>query len=156
MVYTCIFQCGIIPVNHRLLTRFLNLLNGNITGITSVQVSCDTVRKWITKNSAESENLNWILANTKPCPKCHRPIEKNQGCMHMTCSQCRHEFCWLCNGSWAEHGERTGGFYACNRWDIESAGSCVLKAGLMLPLLALLLCSGVICSYEQMGGGAPK
>jgi hypothetical protein len=47
------------------------------------------VRKWITKNSAESENLNWILANTKPCPKCHRPIEKNQGCMHMTCSQCR-------------------------------------------------------------------
>ena len=22
------------------------------------------------KNSAESENLNWILANTKPCPKC--------------------------------------------------------------------------------------
>lgn len=53
------------------------------------QVVCDTVRKWITKNSAESENLNWILANTKPCPKCCRPIEKNQGCMHMTCSQCR-------------------------------------------------------------------
>jgi hypothetical protein len=22
------------------------------------------------KNSAESENLTWILANTKPCPKC--------------------------------------------------------------------------------------
>eukprot|EP00775_Hariotina_reticulata_P011699 gene11699-11843_t len=80
-------------------------------------VSCDTVRKWITKNSAESENLNWILANTKPCPKCHRPIEKNQGCMHMTCSQCRHEFCWLCNGAWADHGERTGGFYACNRYE---------------------------------------
>ena len=42
------------------------------------QVSCKTVLKWVTKNSAESENLNWILANTKPCPKCHRPIEKNQ------------------------------------------------------------------------------
>jgi hypothetical protein len=55
----------------------------------AAQVSCATVRKWLTKNSAESENLNWILANTKPCPKCHRPIEKNQGCMHMTCSQCR-------------------------------------------------------------------
>lgn len=46
---------------------------------------------------------------------CRRPIEKNQGCMHMTCSQCRHEFCWLCQGPWAEHGERTGGFYNCNR-----------------------------------------
>ena len=81
-------------------------------------VGCDTVRRWVTKNSAESENLNWILANTKPCPKCHRPIEKNQGCMHMTCSQCRHEFCWLCNGPWGEHGERTGGFYACNRFEV--------------------------------------
>lgn len=79
------------------------------------QVNCETVHKWILKNSAESENLNWILAHTKQCPKCKRPIEKNQGCMHMTCSQCRFEFCWLCQGAWAEHGERTGGFYACNR-----------------------------------------
>lgn len=83
-------------------------------------VACETVRKWVTKNSAESENLNWILANTKPCPKCHRPIEKNQGCMHMTCSQCRFEFCWLCSGAWQEHGERTGGFYACNRYEVAS------------------------------------
>jgi len=55
-----------------------------------MQVDCDTVHTWILKNSAESENLNWILAHTKQCPKCKRPIEKNQGCMHMTCSQCRY------------------------------------------------------------------
>ena len=73
------------------------------------------------KNSAESENANWILANTKPCPKCKRPIEKNQGCMHMVCSQCRSEFCWLCLGNWAEHGERTGGYYSCNRQAAASA-----------------------------------
>ena len=81
-----------------------------------LQVDCETVTKWIQKNSAESENANWILANTKPCPKCKRPIEKNQGCMHMVCTQCRSEFCWLCLGNWAEHGERTGGYYSCNRW----------------------------------------
>ncbi|KAK6930591.1 Ariadne domain [Dillenia turbinata] len=81
-------------------------------------VDCPTVAKWILKNSAESENMNWILANSKPCPKCKRPIEKNQGCMHMTCTPpCKFEFCWLCLGSWAEHGERTGGFYACNRYE---------------------------------------
>ncbi len=79
-------------------------------------VDCDTVRRWMVKNSAESENMTWILANTKPCPKCTRPIEKNQGCMHMTCSQCRHEFCWLCTGPWSEHGERTGGYYNCNTY----------------------------------------
>ncbi|XP_009340337.2 probable E3 ubiquitin-protein ligase ARI7 [Pyrus x bretschneideri] len=81
-------------------------------------VDCSTVEKWILKNSAESENMNWILANSKPCPKCKRPIEKNQGCMHMTCTPpCKFEFCWLCLGSWVEHGERTGGFYACNRYE---------------------------------------
>ncbi|XP_054811956.1 probable E3 ubiquitin-protein ligase ARI7 isoform X4 [Prosopis cineraria] len=81
-------------------------------------VDCGTVAKWILKNSAESENMNWVLANSKPCPKCKRPIEKNQGCMHMTCTPpCKFEFCWLCLGAWSEHGERTGGFYACNRYE---------------------------------------
>ncbi|GER41654.1 RING/U-box superfamily protein [Striga asiatica] len=142
-------------------------------------VDCETVTKWILKNSAESENMNccwlcillsetafqvnsrsevesrillsasviwfftkclflkvqlpgtsgilgygllflviWILANSKPCPKCKRPIEKNQGCMHMTCTPpCKFEFCWLCLGAWSDHGERTGGFYACNRYE---------------------------------------
>ncbi|CAL5391688.1 unnamed protein product [Camellia sinensis] len=59
-----------------------------------------------------------ILANSKPCPKCKRPIEKNQGCMHMTCTPpCKFEFCWLCVSAWSDHGERTGGFYACNRYE---------------------------------------
>lgn len=82
-------------------------------------VGCETVSKWILKNSAESENMNWILANSKPCPRCKRPIEKNHGCMHMTCTPpCKFEFCWLCLGQWSDHGERTGGFYACNRYEV--------------------------------------
>ncbi|PIA49533.1 hypothetical protein AQUCO_01300376v1 [Aquilegia coerulea] len=64
-------------------------------------VECDIVTKWMLKNTAESENTTWILANSKPCPKCKRPIEKRDGCMHMTCTpRCRFEFCWLCLGSW--------------------------------------------------------
>ncbi|KAL5998098.1 hypothetical protein ACLOJK_009033 [Asimina triloba] len=45
-------------------------------------VDCGTVAMWILKNSAESENMNW-----------------------------------LCLGAWSDHGERTGGFYACNRYE---------------------------------------
>ena len=101
----------------------------HVRGMVTAQVDCETVGRWILKNSAESENLNWILAHTKQCPKCKRPIEKNQGCMHMTCSQCRFEFCWLCQGAWAEHGERTGGFYACNR--CADPPSCIAAVHLL-------------------------
>jgi ariadne-1 len=66
-------------------------------------VSCDTVRAWLAKNSSES-TANWILTNTKNCPKCLRAIEKNHGCNHMTCRPpCNHQFCWLCFDPWKNH-----------------------------------------------------
>lgn len=46
---------------------------------------CETAKLWNIKSQAESENVTWIMANTKSCPGCKRPIEKNQGCNHMTC-----------------------------------------------------------------------
>lgn len=77
------------------------------------------------------------MANTKSCPKCKRAIEKNQGCNHMTCKLCSHEFCWLCLGDWKEHGQKTGGYYNCNKYeelkkqgnkDIMSAESKIAEA----------------------------
>ncbi|CAL5033495.1 unnamed protein product [Urochloa decumbens] len=60
-------------------------------------VTCATVRAWLLKNSSDSASANWVLANTKHCPKCRRPIEKNQGCNHMSCrAPCYHSFCWIC------------------------------------------------------------
>jgi IBR domain, a half RING-finger domain len=60
-----------------------------------------------------------IASMTKPCPRCHRPIEKNGGCQHMTCMlssrracsnvrkanvalgiMCKQEFCWDCSALW--------------------------------------------------------
>ncbi|XP_065846864.1 probable E3 ubiquitin-protein ligase ARI8 [Euphorbia lathyris] len=66
-------------------------------------VDCDTVKRWISKNHSESENVNYILAYCKPCPKCRRPIEKNEGCMHMVCRVCLHSFCWLCLAPYDNH-----------------------------------------------------
>lgn len=81
---------------------------------------CKELARWNEKCRNESETANWILANTKSCPKCLSRIEKNQGCNHMTCQRCRHEFCWICMGGWADHGANTGGYYKCNKYDPNS------------------------------------
>jgi len=86
---------------------------------------CDVAKKWIEKASDEAENITWMAANTKQCPRCHAHIEKNGGCMHMTCRKdaggCGYEFCWLCRGPWSEHGSATGGYYACNKYEKSAA-----------------------------------
>ncbi|KAG5251321.1 E3 ubiquitin-protein ligase [Salix suchowensis] len=96
---------GIFDVTCRCLTSFC----WNCEEECHRPMDCETVRKWISKNSSESENVNYILAYCKPCPNCKRPIEKNHGCMHMTCRVCRNEFCWLCLGPWKGHMN-------CNRY----------------------------------------
>jgi ariadne-1 len=85
-------------------------------------VDCSTVAKWVLKNSSEAENVTWILAKSKPCPKCRRPIEKTNGCMQMSCaSPCKHQFCWFCLGPWDKHNYyKTGGKYECNTYENRS------------------------------------
>lgn len=91
--------------------------------------SCEDLQEWLDKCRNESETAHWIIANTKKCPKCFVRIEKNQGCNHMTCRSCKHEFCWVCDGSWSEHGNTTGGYYKCNKFDPKAAKSKAKAAG---------------------------
>ena len=40
----------------------------------------------MTEIAAQAEaDAQWIINNTKPCPSCSSPIQKNEGCNHMTC-----------------------------------------------------------------------
>lgn len=83
-------------------------------------VQCRLLKKWIKKCDDDSETSNWIAANTKECPKCNVTIEKDGGCNHMVCKNqnCKHEFCWVCLGSWQPHGSS---WYNCNRYDEDEA-----------------------------------
>ena len=58
-------------------------------------------------------NTRWLNRHTKKCPKCKSPIEKNNGCDHMTCKRqaggCGHEFCWRCLAPWRPIIRRGGG-----------------------------------------------
>jgi hypothetical protein len=52
-------------------------------------------------HAAEEAATEQLIHNTtKSCPRCHAAIEKNEGCNHMTCSNCGYEFCWLCSIRW--------------------------------------------------------
>jgi len=79
-------------------------------------VPCETVKRWEEKDRVEAADRMWIKLNTKMCPTCQNPIEKNGGCMHMTCRKpggCGHEFCWICMGDWRGHE-------TCNREGVEA------------------------------------
>lgn len=74
---------------------------------------CQIIKKWLTKCADDSETANYISAHTKDCPKCHICIEKNGGCNHMQCYNCKHDFCWMCLGDWKSHGSE---YYECSRY----------------------------------------
>jgi len=59
--------------------------------------TCEEVDILLARNVDDLASRAYVQSNTKPCPKCREPIEKNGGCDHMTCrAGCGHEFCWLC------------------------------------------------------------
>ena len=65
----------------------------------------DCLRPWHGDNSCEKalekDFLDWKKnKNLKRCPKCKIYTEKNEGCNHMTCSNCKFQWCWLCEGEY--------------------------------------------------------
>ncbi|XP_060083944.1 E3 ubiquitin-protein ligase parkin-like [Ylistrum balloti] len=46
------------------------------------------------------ESLETIGRISKPCPNCKTNTEKAGGCMHMSCSRCYFEWCWMCEKEW--------------------------------------------------------
>ena len=44
----------------------------------------------------------------KQCPRCKFYTEKNEGCNHMTCAECKYMWCWLCLGEYTENHYREG------------------------------------------------
>ncbi|KAF7840909.1 putative E3 ubiquitin-protein ligase ARI1 isoform X1 [Senna tora] len=78
--------------------------------------SCLMWELWAKKCQDESETVNWITVNTKPCPKCHKPVEKNGGCNLVSCI-CGQSFCWLCGGpTGREHTWTSITGHSCGRF----------------------------------------
>ncbi|XP_025831611.1 ankyrin repeat and IBR domain-containing protein 1-like isoform X3 [Agrilus planipennis] len=83
--------------------------------------------------SEDAANCLWLVTNSKPCPNCKSPIQKNEGCNHMKCSKCKFDFCWVCQESWKKHSSATGGYFRCNRFEAvtkadEKQGTLISEA----------------------------
>lgn len=65
-------------------------------------VDCQMLRKWKSLGENHVKNLpeppNENREQTKYCPKCGVAIERDGGCISLTCSSCHFNFCWLCLG----------------------------------------------------------
>ncbi|XP_040329508.1 cullin-9 isoform X8 [Herpailurus yagouaroundi] len=68
--------------------------------------SCGHMSQWVDDGgyydgmSVEAQSKHLAKLISKRCPSCQAPIEKNEGCLHMTCAKCNHGFCWRCLKSW--------------------------------------------------------
>lgn len=83
--------------------------------------SCEMWRSWRDKETGESVTSDWLRANSKPCPKCKKPVEKNGGCNHVTC-RCGQSFCWHCGvATGAEHSWQSIANHSCGRFAVEAA-----------------------------------
>ncbi|KAK3149981.1 hypothetical protein QOZ80_3AG0225750 [Eleusine coracana subsp. coracana] len=114
------------------------------------QIRCMALmwERWEAKCLGEAENVKWLLANTKTCPKCFKPIIKEGGCNHVTCS-CGQYLCWLCGVATglAHDYDRIHG-HSCNRFD-EDEKRRVSDAQQQLQPLGPALVENVIDGLES-------
>lgn len=62
-------------------------------------------RFWFCSGEQDSSYTTWerSVGNARAvraCPKCNMRIWKSEGCNHMTCTHCRHQYCWVCGTVW--------------------------------------------------------
>ncbi|KAM7256903.1 hypothetical protein ACFE04_012644 [Oxalis oulophora] len=81
--------------------------------------TCMMWQSWAKKCQDESETVKWIIAHTKPCPKCNKLVEKSDGCNLVVCV-CKQPFCWLCGGATGrEHTWTSISGHSCGRFQEE-------------------------------------
>ncbi|TMW58070.1 hypothetical protein Poli38472_013544 [Pythium oligandrum] len=62
-------------------------------------------RFWFCRGTEDKSYLDWEKSvgegrAVRACPQCQMRIWKSEGCNHMTCTHCRHEYCWVCETKW--------------------------------------------------------
>ena len=54
-------------------------------------------KEYLKQDEENDEKILKKNGTVKKCPHCNIPTQKNDGCNHMSCTNCQKEWCWLCN-----------------------------------------------------------
>ncbi|KAJ3610489.1 hypothetical protein NHX12_022581 [Muraenolepis orangiensis] len=115
MVMSCtcpITDCRSQPTSHFFFSIFTDkdtvakYEQARLRGFAHYPASCSHMSQWMDDGGyyegmtmeAQSKHLAKLIS--KRCPSCQAQIEKDEGCLHMTCVKCNHGFCWRCLKSW--------------------------------------------------------
>lgn len=82
----------------------------NLQQVNPLLETFSTYQKWLKENVGKDENI--LELQGKECPQCGTFWEKNGGCLHMTCANCKFEWCWKCLRAWGDHAQKYD-FYDC-------------------------------------------
>ena len=82
------------------------------------------LKKWHKGKKCKEEVLDKNLKklkneiNSKRCPNCGIFLIKYDGCNHITCSNCKYEFCWICMSKYSREHFKTSGCFQYKQWKI--------------------------------------
>jgi len=77
---------------------------------------CCKIGKQEKENAASIQLIEKI---TKQCPNCKIKIERNGGCLHMTCIACGHEWFWCCLRPYRNVEEAQAHFKECLNMGVQ-------------------------------------
>lgn len=115
--------------------------------------SCREMTDWERKNKDEGQDAAWILANTKPCPKCRKPIERSTGCNKVVCDPraggCGVAFCWMCGGEYAKVHDYPREAWQCNKPPAVGFGSSDAQGQAKAEVARFMFYFDRVHSHEQ-------
>jgi ariadne-1 len=110
--------------------------------------TCEEYRQWKVENGkADVKFEEWQKENTKPCPNCKTRIQKNEGCNHMTCTNCHYEFCWLCGAKYTPRHYDLYNVFGCPGLQTAKADRMGVgkRIGVRIAVGTGLVLGGAVC-----------
>ena len=71
-----------------------------VCNVCSLKFCYNCLKPWHNKRCGTRRGISYavwaFIHNVKKCPKCKSQTQKHGGCFHMTCQNCKYEYCWTC------------------------------------------------------------